>query len=227
MLAREHGYWVSGEKACERLTTRAWLAAELPRYRQRHREYAWVWAGVGAFLVAVDQVILSSGGMEPTVFLTYVGGFAVLIGLLIGYAFGNTDNLTQEYPQLYGHPWQAWPCHIDGVAPTANPVKSTITLLGQNNEHVRQFRGKVPLASWRSLTDGYGVLWICGDLRETVAVAQKGGAPVWTMAPVAESASGGASTAVTVAGLGAVAAEEAVRAASDEATRSWLDEMGL
>ncbi|SDK50388.1 hypothetical protein SAMN05216298_0307 [Glycomyces sambucus] len=81
------------------------------------------------------------------------------------------DDLMRQYP------WQAWPCRMDN--------RSEFHILDPEQNIIQTFKNidPLPTAGWRNITDGIGVIWICGDLREDVLVASVGGKPSWRAKP--------------------------------------------
>ncbi|MFE9313385.1 hypothetical protein ACH4VM_40255 [Streptomyces sp. NPDC020792] len=84
--------------------------------------------------------------------------------------------------QLSGHPWQTWPARgeeltvIDGV-PTPHRkalqkqsggklVAVRLYLLTPQGGSAATFVTLMPERIWDGMTDGYGLIWVCGDLRQ-------------------------------------------------------------
>lgn len=230
MLAKGYGYWVSEDPAADVRLTGAWLreqAQEEPPAFQRKSRLAFVVSAFVALVSCIGGGLIAANEFNQWALALFVTG-----ALALFYAWGFRP--TREpvipvsrprFPQLAKLPWQAWPCQIEGPAPKSDDVAATVTLLDSHRRSVASFRGSVPAATWHRMTDGYGVLWICGDLRLRIAVADPGGAPIWLMWPVKDQVQ----TTLPSAGpnLLDVAAEEAVRQASASVTQSWLNELGF
>lgn len=222
MLAERFGYWVSENTASTARQTSHWLHAAPEREAAANKKW-----NVGCLLASGFPLclvlLIGVSFSNPTGMVATLCGIGVAIGL-VSLLQGPTRDPRKLFPDLYSRKWQAWPCRIEGPAPNGTHVTATVTLLGPEREAVRSFQGSVPAATWHRMTDGFGVLWVCGDLRLQIHMADPGGAPVWHMRPEKEN-SGAASPSATP-GWATVAAEEAVREASAATTRRWLEEMG-
>lgn len=222
MLAEQYGYWVSESTASTARPTRRWLQGAPEREAAAEKKF-----GVGClFASGVPlglMLLIGVSSDNPTLMVALFSGVGVLISL--GSLLRQpTRDPKKLFPALYEKKWQAWPCRVEAPAPTGARVTATVTLLGPAQEAVRRFHGRVPAATWHRMTDGYGVLWVCGDLRLPVHMADPGGAPVWHMGP--EKGNGDAASSSATPEWAGAAAEEAVREASAAATQQWLEEMG-
>ena len=226
MLAREFGYWVSDGNAIDRQATADELHMIAVKQNEDQRgnieDFA-IWTlCVGLILLLIG--VLGRFGFEVRTVLLGIGGTAALIA---GFAWRNRKipvnlELRAGFPQLYNHPWQAWPCRMEQAEPD-NPETSKfdaiVTLLDPDRGPTARFRGRVTLESWDRMTDGFGLLWICGDLREPVLVAGPGGAPFWEMKRATEPPR----LAAPQPGLLDAAADEAIRQASASIVKEWLN----
>ncbi|MFI0716020.1 hypothetical protein ACH4SK_36560 [Streptomyces inhibens] len=115
-------------------------------------------------------------------------------------------------------PWQVWPCQVEEIEGTFFR-RCRILLLAPDRQVARAFEGDIPEDAWRAMTDGLGLLLICGDLRFTIAVATKTGKPVWLAepAPVWDGASsnGGEQPGIV---------EDLIRQAMRDAMGGWLND---
>ncbi|GGK21251.1 hypothetical protein GCM10011583_61520 [Streptomyces camponoticapitis] len=222
MLAEEYGYWTSEGSAKETPATVRWMRDQAVRDLRTMKNRGLGLTALGAVLCGAGGYLVQSSSWGAA--LLGLGPLPLLTGLLL--LLFRTRVSGRLPAQLAEMRWQAWPCRLDGPEPLLNrPVSATVTLLSPRRESVRSYQGSVPAATWRRMTDGYGVLWVCGDLRAGLWVADPGGTPVWFMQPATEATPAPASPATP--GLAAAAADAAVRQASSAVTRGWLGSMGL
>jgi hypothetical protein len=189
MLAREHGYWVSEERAIAFPETRSFLAETRPPGEGVMTLYTWclMLAGTLAFIFAEEF---------PAAHRTearWIGGIVMAVATIVLFARSNRQTRRDSLSEcLRGSPWQAWPCRIESVDPKEPAsAQQRVYLLSPQREVRGTFEGEMPREVWRSMTDGYGLLWVCGDLRTPVALASPGGAPVWLASPVRSPAGAG------------------------------------
>ncbi|MFI6085167.1 hypothetical protein ACIBBB_30075 [Streptomyces sp. NPDC051217] len=225
MLAEEYGYWISERSAKENPATERWMRDRADQERRNLRNRGVGLTVLGAALCGGGGCLVRFSSWGAALF--GLGPLPLLVGLLFLLFHRRVSGRLP--PQLAEMRWQAWPCRLDGPEPLLRrSVTATVTLLSPQREAVRSYRGAVPAATWRRMTDGYGVLWVCGDLRVGLWVADPGGTPVWFMQPATEDTRApSAPTAPATPGLAAAAADAAVRQASSAVTRSWLGSMGL
>ncbi|NUQ88900.1 MAG: hypothetical protein HOQ43_10610 [Glycomyces artemisiae] len=223
MLAEDYGYWISPRRAFETGPTKKWIPEEVARRAKAADHKA------GAFFVGAVAAFIAAGCLNDSAsgLAVLFGALGVVLGLCAwGYGMFEASNkdLKDVLPTLYRDRWQAWPCQVVGVPPVegAKTVDAKITLLDPERKPVRQFYGDMHRGAWGQMTDGVGVLWICGSLHEPVAVAKPGGAPVWMMSTQNKKGTvfpGGPGLLDTVV-------ETVVKEASATATQRLLDEMG-
>ncbi|MEU1035911.1 hypothetical protein ABZ402_46030 [Streptomyces mirabilis] len=216
MLAREYGYWVSPGNAIRSGAASAFMRErrnEIVKRRQSANEWAG-WVLLAALLLFLF-IGAAMGGAS--------WGLAVALGLpaLLGWLVFKTVGADTPDPVaklVEEQPWQAWPCRVEEIdGDTSTPRKRRTLLLAPDGSVVRVFDGQMPEEVWLSMTDGVGVLWVCGDLRFSVAMAPRGGSPIWLAAPVP-----GPAPADSNQGPGVI--EEVVRQAGQDAMRAWLNE---
>lgn len=226
MLAEDYGYWISPRRAFETGPTKKWIPEEVAR---RASSAGWnalacLSGAVIAFLIAYNLGEDSGGSPGLIVFFFWAGSIVLGFCGLVYWLRNMDKDLKSVFPTLYRDRWQAWPCQVVGVPPVegAKTVEAKITLLDPERKPVQQFYGPMHRGAWGRMTDGFGVLWICGSLHEPVAVAEPGGAPVWAMSTENKKGTvfpGGPGLLDTVV-------ETVVKEASAAATQRLLDEMG-
>ncbi|WP_026929946.1 hypothetical protein [Glycomyces tenuis] len=227
MLAKKYGYWVSERAAADHPATMQWIQGGARKVRR-----------VGWF-VFTGGIALSIGGAAYA-WNTDISVLLMVAMLVLPFPFaGLAILLTQrrrrmlkKLPQLTEHPWQAWPCQVASDPTIRLPrevrrpglLAARITLLDPDQRPVRRFHGAMWMDTWQRTPDGFGVLWISGDLRTRIAVAEPGGAPFSFMRPIPED--GASSDIQDKPTLLDAAAEAAIREAGAAATRHFLNSMG-
>lgn len=227
MLAEKYGYWVSERTAADHPKTMQWIEDGVRKVR-RHGWFAFIGGialaiGGAVYVLNTDMDFLPMASMLIAPFP--LAGLAIL---LTQHRRGTLKKLRQ----LTEHPWQAWPCQVASDptirlsrdARRLDLLVAKITLLDPDQQPVRRFHGSMWTSTWKHTPDGFGVLWISGDLRTRIAVAEPGGAPFSFMQPVPEA--GPPSDTQDKPTLLDAAAEAAIREASAAATRRFLNSMG-
>ncbi|MFG3338710.1 hypothetical protein [Glycomyces sp. NPDC048151] len=132
--------------------------------------------------------------------------WAILGGPLYAY-FGR-----RIQARLRRHPWQAWPVLAER--------QGVVELLDPEGQVFKTFVNSTPMPRpvWEGLTDGLGVLWICGDLREEITMAAPGGGQIWT-AKVLQQAQAPASATADPGLL-----ESTISSAASDFVQAWLKE---
>lgn len=216
MLAREYGYWVSPGKAIRSGAASAFMRERRNQIAKR-RQSANQWAGWVPFaaLLLFWFIAATTGGASWGLAVV-IAPPAFLVWLLVKTMGADTPDPVGKLVEE--QPWQAWPCRVEEISgETSTPGKRRVLLLAPDRSVVRGFDGPMPEEVWLSMTDGVGVLWVCGDLRFPVAMAPRGGSPIWLAAPVP-----GPAPAESSQGPGVI--EEVVRQAGQDAMRAWLNE---
>ncbi|MFD5752259.1 hypothetical protein [Streptomyces sp. NPDC127033] len=216
MLAREYGYWVSPGKAIRSGATSAFMRERRNKI-EKQRQSANEWA-VGVPFTAFLLFLFIAGTMDNASWgLATALGAPALLACLVLKALG-ADAPDPVAKLVEKQPWQAWPCRVEEISGDTSVLgKRRILLLASDGSVVRGFDGQMPEEVWLSMTDGVGVLWVCGDLRFSVAMAPRGGSPIWLAAPVP-----GPAPVESDQGPGVI--EEVVRQAGQDAMRAWLNE---
>ncbi|HEU5129768.1 MAG TPA: hypothetical protein VFU12_17450 [Glycomyces sp.] len=216
MLAGHYGYWISEDAAADTPLTRQWLGEEerTPQNEPGRLSSSLILVGALTCIAGVG-ILVGSQSIGWALALLGTGVWLLLLGAALKPDKERREPELGRLP-LHTSPWQAWPCRLEG---------STVILLDPQRKPVARYRGDVPASTWDRMTDGYGVLWICGDLRLNVAVADPGGAPVWAMRPVTDEVREARPHAEP--NLIDLAAEETVRQAGATVTQQWLEELGF
>ncbi|MFG2502263.1 hypothetical protein ACGFSB_29130 [Streptomyces sp. NPDC048441] len=188
MLAQRFGYSVSERPAAE---VTPWAEAKL-RDRIQGADRAVGRTGVvGGGAMALLVVAFFAGGDAPPVWAWGILAMPVIAGILFVRIRREGHRAYAELARsLREQPWQTWPVRGQEVTVRAMPplqqrwirqqvggsfVPVRLDLLDPQGVVAAGFLGYLPTAAWRRMTDGYGVLWICGDLRDNChAVVPRG-----------------------------------------------------
>ncbi|MEU9018468.1 hypothetical protein [Actinomadura sp. NPDC048394] len=180
MLARRFGYAVSPEPAA---TATPSVLGQLDRAARLDR-VLFIGVAVCGVAMAVGMIIVLGDELSfPGLLGGVLAGEAAL--LLIWLAARSQERVrgpggegltAPEARRLRGvlaeQPWQVWPCRVELVREHANPSALVhVFLLDPEENAAAVLKTRLQRATWRSLTDGYGVLWFAGDLRFGGALA--------------------------------------------------------
>ncbi|QEU92555.1 hypothetical protein [Streptomyces kanamyceticus] len=219
MLAREYGYRVLPRKAIDTASTARYLGvwrqkAEVDHRATRRRTVP-LYMAFTLILCVMAAGITDSG---PLTFLTVF----VMLGV---WPFADDWSraqgarpLAQARELLTASPWQVWPCRVERTP--HNPQMHLVHLLSPDREVVRTFVGRMPEDAWLSMTDGRGIVLVCGDLRFPVAMATKRGRPVWLGQPIPTPARPDAASAQPPGPV-----DELIRQAGQDAVSNWLNDL--
>jgi len=175
--AKEFGYWVSERSASKHPAT-ADYASE---YCAKPTTSVWTPLGImiwviGFLVIFWDGLENSGFGVVLMVILTIVIVACVITAAEI---LRETVSRARIKELLRRHPWQAWPCRME--------KRYELHILGPHRETIKTLRPviatEIHSEIWESVTDGVGVVWLCGDLREDVLVAPVGGSPISRVKP--------------------------------------------
>ena len=193
VIAEKYGYWVSSTPALDVAKTHGAIermkktasADDAPQ--MLHFGFA-----IASF---VFGLIISGLTGEP-VFVILGGVLGVVIvaaGTRQGIDSSPTDSITSH---LSRNPWQAWPCRVDGVNGNPDSPKKIVYLMSPDQQVVKAFETTMPRKAWMDLTDGMGILWVCGDLRYPIVMGTVLGTQVWQAKPARKSVVAPVATAV-------------------------------
>ncbi len=171
MLAEEFGYQVSPRAAASQ--TPGVTAAADAAYRSVLRR-DWRLA-LGLFTVLCLPALAVRSWWLLLLPLVGVAGALMAVPL-------RTRALRVVTLMLSGRPWQVWPVRLgeSGVRRTPDRVE----LLAPDRSTAVAFMCRLPRGVRLGMTDGRGLIWVCGDLRGGVVAALPGADPVWLMEPV-------------------------------------------
>ncbi|MCP9986020.1 hypothetical protein LUX01_04150 [Streptomyces sudanensis] len=183
MLAREYGYRVLPGKAIDTQSTARFLQEWRRRAATASKSSGglvyWGFGGLACVLA------YANGFWPVEACLLAVGAWTALCAVLFRAGKRTiTAPVAQAESLLTQAPWQVWPCRVEGDEWLSGTYLCRISLLAPDRQVARAFQGYVPEGAWRAMTDGLGLLLVCGDLRHTVAIATEAGEPVWLAKPV-------------------------------------------
>ncbi|MGW2228052.1 hypothetical protein [Streptomyces formicae] len=219
MLAREYGYRVLPRTAIDTASTARYLGAWRRKLEETHRATRRRTVPAFAFLaLAFCCVGFGIGGQAPLTFLPLPVMLLVWCAADDWIRKQGEQPVTQARELLTASPWQVWPCRVERTP--HNAQVHLIHLLSPDREVVRTFVGQMPEDAWLSMTDGRGIVLVCGDLRFVVAMATKRGRPVWVGHPMPTPAASGAASAQPPGPV-----DELIRQAGQDAVSNWLNDL--
>jgi hypothetical protein len=213
LQAKVFGYWVSDEPAAGLPGTRRYLAAQEPRVADPVAFTLAALVSVGCWAYFAGGIADAPVTSTPELVLVFILVFVAIashLALIIVPVSAMTRRRSRAH--LESRPWQAWPAKAEG--------RTTIDILDPEGKVFKTFQNDalMPKSVWRSMPDGLGVLWICGDLREPVFIAAPGGEQCWK----AKAKPGPSGQSVDAANESLL--EEVIRSAAAEWVKSWLGE---
>ncbi|MFG2291752.1 hypothetical protein [Streptomyces sp. NPDC048603] len=173
MLAEEFGYQVSPQPAA--LQTPGVLRALERDAQAMKRRVLHLAAWVTGALVFFIAVILQA----PLLALFPLGSVAIGLGLAVP-VVKRQRRAVEE--QLRTRPWQVWPARVRESGDKQWP--HLMELLAPDRTAAATFRCRLPQDVWIGMTDGRGVVWICGDLRFGGVAALPGAERAWPVGAV-------------------------------------------
>lgn len=211
MKAREFGYWVSETSASQQPASAEYAADHCAKPGTS------VWTPLGIMAWAIGFLVLFGDGMEDSGFgVVLVVALTVVIGACLitaGEILRETVGRSRVNELLRRHPWQAWPCRME--------KRYELHILGPRGETIKTLRSvvatEISSKVWESVTDGVGVVWLCGDLREDLLVAPVGGTPISRVKAKSSNVGG------PLTDLQKTAIEAAIKFAGAAAMEHWLN----
>ncbi|ATL29689.1 hypothetical protein [Streptomyces formicae] len=219
MLAREYGYRVLPRTAVDTASTFRYLEVWRRQAKEEHRATRRRTVPGFAFLaLGFCYVCFGIAGSAPLTFLP--APVMLLVWCAVDDWIGKQAKqpVTQARELLTASPWQVWPCSVERTP--HNAQVHLIHLLSPDREVARTFVGQMPEDAWLSMTDGRGIVLVCGDLRFVVAMATTRGRPVWIGQPVPTPAESDAASAQPPGPV-----DELIRQAGQDAVSNWLNDL--
>ncbi|MEU2667739.1 hypothetical protein ABZ622_02555 [Streptomyces sp. NPDC007164] len=196
MLARQYGYSVS-EAAAARATP--WAEGQFLAQRERGERSAHktAWFGGIAMAVLVASFVVDADSAPGWAWL--ILAIPVIGAFLFVYVRGQGRRLWEEQlRQLREQPWQSWPVRGQEVRATslsgpqraalkhrygASFVGVRLSLLSPQGAEAACFVTFMARDAWQGMTDGYGIMLVCGDLREACHGALPGRQSLLALTP--------------------------------------------
>ncbi|MFE2870329.1 hypothetical protein [Embleya sp. NPDC059259] len=208
-MARKFGYEVSPGRAIDTSGGRSYverLRRSGPQARRwaRTANAAVIVLVAAAVLAFLARDLLGQTGIVSTV--VFLGGLPIPVLAVVPKTrklAARTEEWTVALVEtLQEHPWQVRPVRVEEISPEEESAARAVLpldrqailesqggprrvlLLAPDGSVARSYVALVPADVWRGMTDGVGALWVCGDLRFRVALAESGAQRCWPGSPV-------------------------------------------
>ncbi|MFI1577885.1 hypothetical protein [Embleya sp. NPDC020630] len=207
--ARQFGYQVSPLKAIDTPAARAYTD-ELYHAADRQIRGVRLWSLPIAGLLATGDLVLFVvvlGALPVWGFpILAVSGGALIVALAALTSPGPENFVKPARELLSAQPWQVWPARLEdlsredreavagaGVSTVHHPTAQVrrdarlhrLVLLAPDGTAVRTYGVHLPRDARDGFVDGIGAVWVCGDLRDAILVAEPGARRYWQAKPVA------------------------------------------
>ncbi|MGW1404588.1 hypothetical protein [Streptomyces sp. NPDC002403] len=199
MLARQYGYTVS-EAAAARVAP--WTVEQFRDQKERAdrtaRKAVWFGGAAMALLVAA----LFDGADSGLGWAWLILAIPVITAVLVVHMRKQGNSFHEEQlRRLREQPWQSWPVrgqevramNMSGPQRTelrrrygASFVCARLSLLSPQGTEAACFVTFMARDAWQGMTDGYGILLVCGDLREACHGALPGQRSLLALTPGAQ-----------------------------------------